>query len=310
MENYGNKNTVKDLCKKYHISIPTIHNILKENNIAIRSYATYILKNVNCLKNIDDEYKAYFLGLMYSDGCLHKNIARITLVGKEDSSVLEKLNNYFYINKPNLQFNKKQNSYSFSIIHKNIAECLIQHGCFRKKSLILKFPPNNSSPYELFHHFLRGYFDGDGSISINKKSKNARFRLCGTLEFLTGVKEYIEKKLKLPCYIMASKMIYELCISDRTGIQDIQKYIYKDSTISLDRKRIGFNDAVEIVSSNKHSSKYRGICHRIFNTCDRWFAHITINGKQIGLGNFLTEKEAIKARKQAELKYLGKTYIL
>lgn len=38
---------------------------------------------------------------------------------------------------------------------------------------------------------------------------------------------------------------------------------------------------------------------------NRWRAYITIDGKQINLGSFLTEEEAIKAREEAEIKYFG-----
>lgn len=41
---------------------------------------------------------------------------------------------------------------------------LKQLGCIERKSLILKFPTEEQVPFDLLHHFIRGYFDGDGSI--------------------------------------------------------------------------------------------------------------------------------------------------
>lgn len=37
----------------------------------------------------------------------------------------------------------------------------------------------------------------------------------------------------------------------------------------------------------------------------KWCAHISINKKQIYLGNFPSFEEAVKARKEAEEKYFG-----
>ena len=42
---------------------------------------------------------------------------------------------------------------------------LCKHGCVPNKSLILTFPVITE---ELIPHFIRGYFDGDGGITIRK----------------------------------------------------------------------------------------------------------------------------------------------
>ncbi len=46
-------------------------------------------------------------------------------------------------------------------------EDLCKHGCVPNKSLILEFP--KTVPSDLIHHFIRGYFDGDGSVFITRK---------------------------------------------------------------------------------------------------------------------------------------------
>ena len=55
-----------------------------------------------------------------------------------------------------------------TIINSNEFYDLINKGCVKQKSHILKPPKNISN--ELLPHFLRGFFDGDGSI-IKTKSK-------------------------------------------------------------------------------------------------------------------------------------------
>lgn len=69
-------------------------------------------------------------------------------------------------------------------------------GCVSNKSLILKFPTKEQVPENLTSHFLRGYFDGDGSVFLSENSngrtdvKYSRInvQLCGTFEFLDVVR--------------------------------------------------------------------------------------------------------------------------
>ena len=50
-------------------------------------------KNENLFKNIDNEFKAYILGFIASDGCLYNNSITIT-IHKKDRDILEKIRNY------------------------------------------------------------------------------------------------------------------------------------------------------------------------------------------------------------------------
>ena len=51
-----------------------------------------------------------------------------------------------------------------------IGEKLISYGCVPRKSNILKFPDISIfKSKNLIRHFIRGYFDGDGSVFISKE---------------------------------------------------------------------------------------------------------------------------------------------
>ena len=76
---------------------------------------------------------------------------------------------------------------------------LIKQGCVPNKSLILTFPNKHQVPKNLINHFIRGYFDGDGSISYgiqerysvrkkqNTKRLNINAQFIGTKEMLTVI---------------------------------------------------------------------------------------------------------------------------
>ena len=64
-------------------------------------------------------------------------------------------------------------------------------GCIENKSLVLTFPTYDQVPEELIYHFIRGYFDGDGSVSINSKNyKYAHISIVGTENFIKKLSEY------------------------------------------------------------------------------------------------------------------------
>lgn len=70
---------------------------------------------------------------------------------------------------------------------------LISHGCVQNKSLKLTCFPE--LPANLIRHFLRGYFDGDGSlctiISKHSKSPQIDFGFVGTNKFLQNVDHFL-----------------------------------------------------------------------------------------------------------------------
>ncbi|MDY4183935.1 MAG: LAGLIDADG family homing endonuclease [Candidatus Onthovivens sp.] len=49
-------------------------------------------------------------------------------------------------------------------------------------------------PEEYIHHFIRGYFDGDGSISKYQKKENYKYsyhiNIVGTQDFITKLYNY------------------------------------------------------------------------------------------------------------------------
>jgi len=73
------------------------------------------------------------------------------------------------------------------ITSKEMVSDLIKHGCFPNKTFTLRFPNINQ---KLIHHFMRGYFDGDGSI-YNGQQKN--WYILGNYDFLKEYQKNINK---------------------------------------------------------------------------------------------------------------------
>lgn len=100
----------------------------------------------------------------------------------------------------------------------------------------MKFPTEDQVPKNLLRHFLRGYFDGDGWFS--NTGKCFQVGLIGTEDFIKGFLNAIDN-------INKENKIFDVHRADGakryvfSGYDDVLNflnYIYKDSSIYLDRK--------------------------------------------------------------------------
>jgi intein/homing endonuclease len=178
-------------------------NTLKRNNIPRRTTQHYTVKYITNEKFFDiinDEEKAYFLGLMYADGNNYVRIPHSYEVSiklqEQDKYILEKFRDLLSP-QTNLKLiidKKIKTKYClFKINSKILSHQLSELGCVPAKSLILEFPKFISN--NLIHHFIRGYSDGDGSIYSKSPTKtdyiNYGWQITSTNKFTSFLKMII-----------------------------------------------------------------------------------------------------------------------
>lgn len=226
----------------------TAWSILNRNGYETRQ-KTYNV-DINFFKKIDSSEKAYILGMMYSDGNVYKNRSRITL-WDIDVEILIKISKILKYEGP-LTYREARNKkcrpqYTLTVCRAEISKDLINLGCIPNKSLILKFPTTDIVPIDLTSHFIRGVFDGDGSISKNSCS------ITGSYNFIYGLKNFIEinniasitniyqrYKNKIP-----EKTAHSLYIGRKEESIKFLNYIYKDHNgLCIDRKMQRYTDII------------------------------------------------------------------
>ena len=110
---------------------------------------------------------------------------------------------------------------------------MIKHGITERKSLVCKFPV--TVPDNLIHHFIRGYFDGDGCISIsNTDHLRYKFSIVGGKDILEKMQKYLSGTYLY--HFKNREHIVELQTGNIENIRNIFDYLYKDATIFLPRK--------------------------------------------------------------------------
>lgn len=140
---------------------------------------------------------AYVLGLMLTDGCVSQDRHTVTLA-MNDREILEKLKVVMQTDIPVVQSKHQPKLHIFRITRSQIVRDLIGLGVTPRKSLTVEFPP---IPDKHLSHFIRGVFDGDGSVVLarykcaKQPTNNPWLRTMfnsGSLKFIT----VLEKKLR------------------------------------------------------------------------------------------------------------------
>lgn len=258
VSSYQNGATTKELCIKYGWSLNNRNgplNILKKHNVLIRmdnethAYRYRFIENY--FEKIDTTDKAYFLGLMYSDGSVSydRNICSISLQ-EPDKYILELFKNYLKYEKE-LEIYRydsvgQQTTFRLNIHTKTFKSCLISQGCLPRKSYLQNTLPVLDE--ELMSHFIRGYFDGNGCVTYGFNSKYPNklspiIGFTGDRKFMEEIVSYLNKNLGL------SIVKYQRRFKDREqdsgsitwGGKNVCKifsdYIYKDKNeLFLSRK--------------------------------------------------------------------------
>jgi intein/homing endonuclease len=216
---YKDGKSNKFIAKKFNINRSTVQRILKKNNIILRKQQhtsrIYKIKNERYFEKIDSAEKAYFLGILYADGYISKNCVEISLQ-KIDQDILKKLSKIIYgksvlkYRKAQIKlFNNKQYKQKeqtrFTFTSNKIVKDLKNHGLMENKSLKIRFPYHINK--NLYSHFIRGYFDGDGCICLSKKWANNSLSIVSNYDFCFDLQNVIKKYVNVNIYVR-NKTIY------------------------------------------------------------------------------------------------------
>src|SRR5208283_1927300 len=122
--------------------------------------------------NIDTEEKAYMIGFMFADAGRVQNSILICL-HQRDRHILERFNEILKSNKPIKTYIRYDGSINnrVDICNKKLCTQLEKLGIVFRKTFKIRFPTYLDDG--LVKHFIRGYFDGDGCLTITKTRNKA-----------------------------------------------------------------------------------------------------------------------------------------
>lgn len=194
--------------------------------------------------SIWNEHTAYIVGFLLADGYIkyksgerNENSLQVELAGY-DVDILEKIKHYMQFEGPIRR--SKRDTVVISVSNTKIIEDILSIG----------YPPADktsdavwieSVPDELVHHFVRGLFDGDGSI-YGKDGKPC-IQFLGNKNLIENIVKSVPSKKKTYHYRGESGSdIYVGQYSSKKDTKNIYDWMYKDATIFLQRKYDKFQE--------------------------------------------------------------------
>lgn len=279
IENYvGKKKSINVLRKQFKLQFKDIKNILIEHNVMPRTHRDSRKKyeyNEDYFSTINTPEKAYWLGFIYADGFITKKtngnpVFGLTLAEKEP---LIKLNRCLNSNKPIGEYKKrgyKKDGYEYKLAFcsEKLVSDLEKWGCVENKTFKLKFP--SFLDENLRSHFIRGFFDGDGSVFLHiiKHNNNEYIALgvtiCGIKNFLYDLSKYINTET---CIYKDKRKItdcYSIKLLSNIRCLHFYHYIYKNAgDMYLTRKRDKFENFIKDRGSTTIISNptYKKLCY-------------------------------------------------
>lgn len=261
IEYYNNNyESIANVAKKFGLNYITVQKILSRNNVKLKSKTMIFNKNLNehYFENIDNEEKAYILGLLITDG----NVYKPENHGQDQISIASNDKEIVDLFAEKIGLSKKVNndgrgSWQVCVKSNIMSKDLEKYGVVPRKSFITKFPVINDN---LYPHLIRGIIDGDGNISFyprkNSKSHHKAVRIfSGSEQFLKDLNKYLTKKFgvteqKIRHYKTSTAAV--LSFSKLDDIKKILDYIYNDSNYYLQRKKEASDNIISEIR------KYRG----------------------------------------------------
>ena len=211
----------------------------KNTNFSNRKYKL----NENYFENIDSHEKAYWLGFIAADGCVYETGSGSKVLSfnlnYRDKNHLDKflkaINSTAVIKIiDGAGFGASTKIASLQINSNKMVKDLNNLGIVQRKSLILS-KPNIEEKY--YYDWIRGYFDGDGSITVELSNGNSQINFLGTKEVLDFIQEVLRpEKINKLHQNNLNKNTFSLTYGGKSLILQLLDKFYKDPIVYLDRK--------------------------------------------------------------------------
>ena len=189
---------------------------------------------------------AYVTGNSLADASMARSKIKITYkVKAADICILEHIkevtDSHHKLSRKSEFLKETQKSYEtarLQICGKEFCSHALEKGIIPNKTKLgCKFP-TDASPKEM-RHFIRGYFDGDGSVSFDSWCKALQVNFRGDVPFLIQLRDYlIDNGIWSYKYKVGySRGTGYINCKQKASVQRFAEYIYSDGGFYLPRKK-------------------------------------------------------------------------
>lgn len=237
---FSNGHSLKETSNFFNVNYHTLKQLLIKFGYRkpIKSLTHQRVSKITYFDSIDSHEKAYFLGLLYSDGYISSTPYGVNVgiaLQLQDKYILDFLKQELGVNN---KISIYKNSAKFSVTCQNLYNKLLFYGIKENKSHLDFTLPNIDNKY--INSFILGYFDGDGCVTIKSSGYSVVSICCNSKVFLEHIQKYLNAQniTTRPITIEKRKHnnLYVLYLSKRENQLKFKNFIYKNSKIFLKRK--------------------------------------------------------------------------
>ena len=242
---------------EFHMNDRLVKRLLTENGVHIKTIQE---TNISSYKINIDFFKTqstdlgYLLGLLSSDGCVASNENCIYIELQEsDSSLLEQINAIIG-NERQIKHYTTKNNYKNCKLYfysREIKEILGEYGIVPNKTYSKDFHFPYSLDKRYWLDYIRGYFDGDGSITYS--GNTLRFQIDSVnLPLLQHIQNFLLEEYNIKtaitkcdaCDDNRTVPLYRLYNYSQAAIETLQLLYSTQSELKLERKYQKFLEAL------------------------------------------------------------------
>lgn len=265
-EEYTKGSTIQELDIKYKTNV---YYLFKKYNLKSRTTLESVLLNrknrINLKYNfnsINNSEEAYIVGLFLADGYIGKHQLGLKLK-KSDKEIVNKIKNYF---SEEITLQEDKNTFGFVVSSMKACENAINLGILRNKTDKEMILPEMEVKY--YSDFIRGFFDGDGTI-FKCNNKHLKSNICSPkIEILINIQKIltnnnifstinkesrIGKTFILPQgnSVIGAMDMYRLYIRKKEDLKRFYYFLYNDCDFLLKRKKEIFDNNFEMLTKLK-----------------------------------------------------------
>lgn len=203
---------------------------------------------------IDTIEKAYWIGFLSADGYISNCGGKKVGLALKDRSHIEKFKKFISATYPIKTY--RASGFSESLYYRILIssdllfEDLKSHGIIEHKSNLLK--PPDTIAFDLMKYYILGYYDGDGSIFLNKgKYPFYSINIVGTDEICNYINNYLLKNnvISVPAKLEKRKqgqIVSYIRFGGNIKVKTILDFLYDgiDCSIPLDRKYLLYKKCI------------------------------------------------------------------
>lgn len=245
--------------KSFGYSQKTVETLLKNRGVKLRTYIE--AKDVQRKYHVDDNFfkrqssdMAYILGFLAADGSISSKENGIFLeLHQQDEEILKKIVSTVQLDRP-LTYrinNSGTPCVKMSVWSSSWKKDLAVYGITPNKTFTLQPPVFLESCYNI--DFIRGYFDGDGTIVVRPEKQQAEVNITGVSKNMivwirdTLATQYGISNPKLTTSLAPNQktIIYKTAYFNLETLKRLYHVFYDHSSLRMERKFNKFNSFIK-----------------------------------------------------------------